>query len=185
MNFKNLFISLFLCFAVSVPAFASNYYEVPQDTDVHLYMDYRAIANTQSNQYKLEQVAYTDPNGLRCYTDEEGNVYYLVALAEYYGTEIGSTYEVTLDNGSCFNIMLGDCKDTSDTNNKYGRSAWNFIRQINCTNIIEFIVADDKLPEKVTNWGTVTALDFFNGNITKIKATGQKWSAEMPKIYYC
>lgn len=160
-------------------------YDVPANTDVHLYMDYQAITNTASDQYKLEKYCYTNSDGLRCYLDEMGNEYYLVALSQYYGTEIGTTYVVTLDNGSTFYIMLGDCKDPKDITNIYGRSCWNFIRQTTCTNVLEFIVDTDELPQKVLNWGTVTALDYFNGNITSIEKIGRLWDPEVPFTYYC
>ena len=185
-KFLSVILSLILIVSCSAEASAASLQlDVPENTDVHLYMDYGMITNTESNQYKFEKFCFTDPNGLRCYLDENGNVYYLVALAEYYGTEIGSTYEVILDNGSTFNIILGDCKAPADTSNKYGRSCWNFIRQTTCTNVIEFIVDTDTLPYKVTNWGTVTAIDYFNGNIESITYTGRAWSPEQPYIFYC
>lgn len=160
--------------------------KVPEtNTNVHLYMDYEAITNRESNQYKLEKFCYTDPNGIRCYLDENGNIYYLVALAPYYGTDIGTTYDVTLDNGSSFKVMLGDCKDPRDTTNDYGRSCWNFITKKTCTNVLEFIVDEDYLPNKVLNWGTLTAIDYFNGNIETIEETGRVWSPEQNYTYCC
>jgi len=183
MKIKNVIAAMLISAAVLTTPVAA--LEVPDNTDVHLYMDYTAITNTDSNQYKLERCCKTSKEGIRYYEDEIGNIYYLVALAEYYGTEIGTTYEVTLDNGSSFYVMLGDCKDSSDTDTKYGRYCWNFIRREDCTNVLEFIVDTSQLPHKVTNWGTLTAIDYFNGNITSIEKIGREWSPDSPSLFYC
>lgn len=185
MNIKRFIVATSILAGLLTTNAAACDYGVPAQSNVHTYMDYGAITNTESNQYKLERFCYTDENGLRCYLDENGNVYYLVALAEYYGTDIGTTYNVTLDNGSSFKIMLGDCKAPEDTDSLYGRSAWNFLEQKYVTNVIEFIVDTDYLPYKVRDWGTLTALDFFNGNVESIEMIGREWTPDSPFIYYC
>lgn len=152
--------------------------ELPQeDTNVHFYMDWNMITNKSSNQWQLQHSGFvsTDENGIRYTQDTNGEKYYLVALAERYGTEIGSVYEVTLDNGSVFRVMLGDCKSNKDTPNGYGKDCYNFITQQTAINVLEFIVEEDKLPEKVTQWGSLTAVDTFNGNLEEIEYLGRAW----------
>lgn len=152
--------------------------ELPQsDTNVHFYMDWNMITNESSNQWQLQHsgLISTDENGIRYAQDTNGEKYYLVALAERYGTEIGSVYEVTLDNGSVFRVMLGDCKSNEDAPNGYGRQCYNFITQQTAINVLEFIVEEEKLPEKVTQWGSLTAVDTFNGNLEEIEYLGRAW----------
>ena len=61
------------------------------DTSFKAYEDYSCITNTESTQYKLQQQAWTDSNGLRRYGDE-----YMVAVGSYYG-DVGDHIIVTLD----------------------------------------------------------------------------------------
>lgn len=71
--------------------------------------------------------------------------------------------------------MLGDCKSNKDAPNGYGRQCYNFITQQTAINVLEFIVEEDKLPEKVTQWGSLTAVDTFNGNLEEIEYLGRAW----------
>ena len=73
--------------------------------------------------------------------------------------------------------MLGDCKAPADTPNSYGRDSYNFITKSSAINILEFIVDTSYLPSKVINWGTLTAIEDFNGNITNIEYLGRPWSS--------
>lgn len=162
-----------LLFSISSLFFHVNAaYELPQlDTNVYSYMDYSCITNRNSDQWRLQQDTHvkTSKSGLRIYYDESGEAYFLVALAPYYGTEIGNTYKVKLDNGSEFNIMLGDCKNPNHITSDFGHECYNFITKKNCINVIEFIVDTSYLPEKVINWGSLSALNFFNANIESIE----------------
>lgn len=170
-----LSVTILLTCGISVIA-----YELPQSqTNVHLYMDWKTITDKNSDQWKLQNSGYvsTDENGIRYCLDSQGQKYYLVALAARYGTDIGSAYEITLDNGIIFRVMLGDCKAPADTPNSYGRDCYNFITKSSAINILEFIVDTSYLPSKVINWGTLTAIEDFNGNITNIEYLGRPWSS--------
>ena len=129
------------------------------DTSFKSYMDYRAITDEDSMQYKLQQEAYTDNNGLRKVGD-----YYCVALGSYYGSEIGQCYLITLDTGDSFKAILADQKADSDTdeNNQYTETD-------NGGNVVEFVVDVKKLPGAVRWQGTVSAIDGFNGSIESIE----------------
>lgn len=151
--------------ALSVTAYAENY-DIPSgDTWFKSYMDHRAITDTSSKQYELQQNAFTDDNGLRKYGD-----YYLVAMGTYYAEEVGITFRITLDTGIEFNIMTGDIKNDlcTDKFNMYTPvydSSGDYIS----ANVIEFIVDTDTLDSRVKKLGTISGYDFFKGNITNIE----------------
>lgn len=91
-------------------------------------------------------------------------------MTSTYGTRIGNCYEVTLENGTVFNIMLGDCKADYDDPNRLGDYCSNIDGE-SAVNVIEFIVDTPKVDNKVLLWGSFAALDQFNSNIKEIKYT--------------
>ena len=120
------------------------------------YTDYRMLSRS-SAQWKLQEQAYTDENGLRKIGDA-----YLVAMGSYYGTALGTKYQVTLSNGNSFTVMLCDCKADCHTNGN---------NQVCTTNgsVIEFYVDTDVMPSIIRQMGTVGALDKFSGGIVSIE----------------
>lgn len=77
-----------------------------------VYMDYRAITNTASDQYRLQQHP-------QCTINEQGfltyqDTYYAVAMGSYWG-EIGDKFIVRLENGNVINCIIGDRKADIDT----------------------------------------------------------------------
>ena len=119
------------------------------------YTDYRMLSKS-SVQWKLQEQAYTDENGLRKIDDA-----YLVALGSYYGTTLGTRYTVTLSNGSVFDIVLCDCKQDRHTDAK---------NQVCLSNgsILEFYVDTSQLPKGVRRSGSISSIDFFSGSIISI-----------------
>lgn len=147
---------------------------VPQTrkSDVYRYMDYTKITVKSSDQYKLQQNKYVSTDsetGIRVfeYNDEK---FYLCAMTSTYGTRIGNCYEVTLENGTVFNVMLGDCKADYNDPNRLGDYCSN-IDGDSAINVIEFIVDTPKVDDKVRLWGSFAALDQFNSDIKEIKYT--------------
>lgn len=137
-------------------------YTIPDiDSDFKSYMDYRCITSELSPQYKLQQYAWTDENGLRRKDD-----YYLVALGTYYSDTIGDCFLITLDTGDSFKAMVGDVKDDKDTDStnryrpmEYGKG-----------NIVEFIVDTKSLDSFTRKMGTVSVIEGFGGNIQSIES---------------
>lgn len=119
------------------------------------YTDYNCLSRS-SRQWKLQEQAYTDENGLRKIGDA-----YLVALGSYYGTTLGTRYTVTLNNGNTFQIILCDVKNDihTDDNNQVCLSNGS---------IIEFYVDTAKMPSYVKTSGTIGSIDFFSGDIASI-----------------
>jgi len=146
---------------VSILLSASMMFEVPDvDTEFKAYMDYRAITNTRSSQYKLQKQAWTDENGLRRFDD-----YYLVAMGSYYSSTVGDCFKITLDSGETFKCMIGDCKADCDTDSEHMYHPMTEGRG----NVIEFIVDTKKLPKEVRTMGTVSAIDIFEGDVESIE----------------
>lgn len=82
-------------------------------SSVKTYMDYRAITNTASKQYKhIKNHMTVGEDGLL--RDEDGNIG--VALGSHFG-DIGSKYEVVLDTGITFNVVKIDEKADVHVNN--------------------------------------------------------------------
>ena len=131
------------------------------------YMDYRAVTNTRSAQYKfLHTWTYTDNEGfLRSHGERDLGItddYYVVALGSYYGTEIGSRYRITTDMGKVFYAILGDCKADRHTNSTHQYAVRN-------KDIVEFVVDTRKLNKLVKRMGTANVYMPLNGSITKIE----------------
>lgn len=142
-------------------------YRVPSvPTGFKSYTCY-TLLNKQSTQWRLQQLAYTDSNGLR----KIGN-YYLAAMGSYYSTTIGDLFRITTDTGAVFEIILCDLKSDRHTDSKHMYTVAN-----NC--MVEFYVDPNsyfvlwdmnKFP--CGDPGTLGALDQFSGNIIKVESLG-------------
>lgn len=74
------------------------------------YMYYQAITNTSSKQYRLQNRAYTNSEGLRML-----NGRYMIALGSRYSINIGQYVDLVLDNGTIIECILGDAKSDRHT----------------------------------------------------------------------
>ena len=119
------------------------------------YTDYQCLAKN-STQWDIQEQAYTDENGLRKIGDA-----YLVALGSYYGTTLGTRYEVTLSNGNTFQIILCDCKKDIHTDSKNKAT-------MSDGSILEFYVDTSSLPKSVKRSGTISSIDFFSSGVASI-----------------
>lgn len=100
---------------VAVGEYKCELYEMwthePGHSNKMTYMDYRAITDTSSRQYKLQQDPYCVVNeqGFLMYRDN----WYVVAMGSYWG-EIGDKFIVRLKNGKLFSVIIGDRKASVD-----------------------------------------------------------------------
>lgn len=112
------------------------------NTSMKTYMDYRAITNKSSEQYKMQQRedVYTDEEGFRMIGDK-----FIVAVGTYYAKEVGVELAIELSSGTVFEAVVGDIKDDKHTDSTN--------RQHKIDNsVIEFIVdvkGMDKLSKKM------------------------------------
>lgn len=146
----------------------------PGNTDWYALEPYTAINDKRSSQYALQQMCSTGlSTGIRLYEDSEGELYYCAALGSAYGRDIGDAWEVTLDNGEYFRIIYADYKDDGKTE-FFGHPCRN-AREQPCTNVIEFIVEWEKLPSEVRERGSMSKLEWCDGNIIEMKYLGRVW----------
>lgn len=142
-------------------------YKVPSvDTGFKSYTCYTLLSK-QSTQWRLQQLAYTDENGLRKIGD-----YYLAAMGSYYSTTIGDLFKITTDTGATFTIILCDVKANAhtDRNNMYTRVN-------NC--MVEFyidlsgyFVLHDRNLFPNGDPGTLGVLKQFSGKVIKVESLG-------------
>jgi len=121
------------------------------------YMDYRAITDTGSPQWELQQRAYTDENGLRRVDDR-----YCVALGSAFGSQIGSKYIIELESGETFRAILADQKADRDTNAEHTADMNGAV--------VEFVVDTPMLPQKVRSMGDISYIKGMKGKVRKIYA---------------
>ena len=129
------------------------------DTSFKAYMDYRTITDTTSKQYEMQQNAWTGMDGVRRIGDD-----ICVAMGTYYAKECGARFEITLDTGKTFNVIVSDIKADKDTDetNRYTMHGEN---PKAC--VIEFIVDVDELGDTSRDTGDVSYSN-FKGEVTKI-----------------
>lgn len=136
---------------------------VPQDVDSSFksYMDYRAITDVNSDQWELQNKAYTDKTGIRKIDN-----YYCVALGSYYTQNIGEKFKVLLDNGNTIYVITSDIKQDIHTNSTNQYKILNEDK----VNIIEFIVDINELEEMAKIMGDISYIegDMFDGEIVEI-----------------
>lgn len=131
--------------------------EIPYgQTDCFLYMDYRAITDTSSKQWALQQTAWTDSQGLRRIGDD-----YCVALGTFYG-QVGDRFRITTDKGNVYSVMMADAKG-------YDSNGWYHVAGNGRINLVEFIVATECLSSEVTVMGDCGVLENIGGNVIKIE----------------
>lgn len=164
-NVRRAVAALSICvmiwnFGISVAALS-----VPDgNTAFKSYMSYTAITNKESEQWQLQQNAVTDENGLRMVDGR-----YMVAVGSYYSNTIGEKIEIELEGGCRIPAIVGDLKADvhTDEKNQYRAvydSDGNFISK----NVVEFIVDMNTLDKKAKNWGDISAIEGFEGNVVGI-----------------
>lgn len=130
--------------------------EMISRNDFKSYMPYTAITNQSSSQWKLQQRAYTDENGLRCVDG-----YPLVAIGTGWNCWVGDTILVTCENGNSFKAMVGDIKDDRHTTADNKTTLSN-----NCR--CEFIIDPKVLHPSVKSAGSVSILQQYSGYVINI-----------------
>lgn len=131
------------------------------------WMDYRAITNKSSAQYKLiHNWGWVDGQGFMRVNGERDlgitDDYYMIALGSYYGSKMGTKYRFTTNTGNVFYGILSDAKAYPEVNstNQYG---------LRNKDIVECLVYTPMLNKEVKMWGTANVYMPLNGSITKIE----------------
>lgn len=121
---------------------------VPESSGFKSFEPYTCF-NPRYKQYKLQQHAYTDENGLR---QVDGR--YCIALGTHFfdtvtNDIIGTYIDLVLENGEVIHCILGDIKadEHTDANN---------IKTVDNGCLSEFIVDKSMLPKKIKTMGDVS-----------------------------
>ena len=121
------------------------------------YMPYTAITSRSSDQWKLQQVAYTGNYGIR-----QVNGRCCIAVGSAYTSKIGQYIDLVLENGSVIHCILADQKADKDTNTD------NTITEHDGS-LVEFIVDAGSLKGNVRRMGDISyAQDNWNSMITQV-----------------
>ena len=163
-------ISTILTFTVSANAISVKYtsLDVPNiNSSFKTYMDYRAITDRSSTQYKLIHTwGWCDSQGFMRVNGERNlgitDDYYMIALGKYYGIEKGTKYRFTTDTGNIFYGILSDSKWYPEVNStcQYGLAN---------KDIVEFLVYTPTLNKNVKMMGSANVYSPLNGSIIKIE----------------
>lgn len=134
-------------------------FDVPSNSGFKSFMDYRCITATGSKQYELQHVlAYTGKYGIR---QIDGR--YCVAIGSYFTTEIGTYFDLVLENGTIIPCVLGDAKADQDTDSS------NIITEHNGC-LSEFIVDTPSLYSEAKRMGNVSYCNTnWNSPVAKIR----------------
>lgn len=85
-------------------------YSVKNHSGLKSYMSYKTLTSKSSYQYKLQQKADTDSNGFR-----KINKRYCVAVGTAFDAQVGQYLDVSLENGTIIECIVGDIKADKDT----------------------------------------------------------------------
>lgn len=127
------------------------------DTSFKTYTAYTML-NRRSQQWKLQQKAYTDENGLRKIEN-----YYLAAMGSYYSKTLGDCFRIKTSTGAEYDIMLCDYKADKHTDNLH-----QYTVRKNGGCVTEFYVDYPKLNSLIKRSGTVGKLSQFSGDVVEI-----------------
>ena len=140
--------------------------EIP--SNMKLCTDYRFYNIKGTPHNRLQLSAWTDEFGCRRYNDD-----YIVGLGSFYSVDIGDRFEITLDTGRVFTIILGDGKADCDTDElNMFTPCFNYEGEY-CANILEFIVDKDVMYDKCYQYGSLDYHDEFKGDIVKMIYLGR------------
>ena len=144
---------------VKYPSDVSAYAVPTVNTSFKSFTYYTSLSRS-STQWRLQEKAYTDKNGLRKIEN-----YYLVAVGTYYSSTIGDLFRFTTDTGNVFEIIVCDIKANkhTDSRNMYTRG------KNPC--MVEFYVAKT-LCKTAKVRGSIGVLSGFEGSIVKVEKLG-------------
>lgn len=125
--------------------------------DFKSFMPYDAITSKSSMQWKLQQQATTNEDGIRCIDGIP-----MVAVGTGWGLKVGDIAIVTCENGNSFKVMVGDIKANRHTDEENKTTIFNGCR-------CEFIVDKNALDPTVRKMGNIATLDKYKGYVVNIE----------------
>ena len=133
-------------------------HEAPITSGFKSYMPYTAITSQSSNQYKLQQMAYTGNYGIRMIDG-----CYCVAIGTGFNADIGTYFDLILENGTIISCIVGDVKADKHTDKD------NMVTVANGC-LTEFIVNSSALDRNAKRMGDISyCCDEWNSRVKKIR----------------
>jgi len=120
------------------------------------WMDWRAITNRNSRQWRMQQIAYTCNDGFR-----RVDGLYMIALGTYFlYSGVGDVFDITLSSGVTFRAVVGDVKSDrhTDPTNRF---------HISDGSVIEFVVDRQVMCSRVLSMGNMSYAG-FQGSIESV-----------------
>lgn len=119
-------------------------YNVPKNKGFKSYMPYTAITDKSSKQYKLQQIASTGVYGIRTV-----NGRFLCAIGTAFNADIGTYFDLILEDGFMIPCVVGDLKNPTHT-----ESSNIFTKSNNCAS--EFLIDTDALHKTAKKTGNIS-----------------------------
>lgn len=132
-------------------------FSVPENqTGFKSFEPYHIMPTSSPNYNMITSLGYVDENGLWKIGE-----YYCVAMGSYYSNRLGNVFEVELDSGKVFKVIIVDHKSDLHTDYTHRYTLVN-----NC--VTEFVVDYNALNPIIKQMGSIGALDEFSGVYVKI-----------------
>lgn len=149
------------------------------NTHVKFCTDYRWYQVPGTPHYRMQLDSTTDELGLRRYGND-----YVVGLGSYYSTSIGDRFEIILDTGKTFVVILGDGKADCDTDKKNMYTPVpKWYDGLPAANVLEFIIDSEVADPEMISYGSVDYYDEFKGNIIKMTYIGRDTTNDWDTYY--
>lgn len=142
-------------------------------TNIKSFTDYRVYNIEGTPHYRLQNQCCTDQLGLRRFGED-----YCVAVGSYYSTDIGDRFEVTLDNGFVFTVIVSDTKADCDTDEQHMHTPCVNYNGEDSGNLLEFIVDIESVSKEMYAYGSVDYYSQFKGNIVNMFYIGRDQSGD-------
>lgn len=154
-------------------------YEVPNiPTFPKFFTDYRFYGIEGTPHYRLQQECWTDELGCRRLNND-----YVVALGSYYSTNIGDRFEVALDSGNIFTVVLGDGKHDKDCDERNMFTPCISYDNEKCGNLLEFIIDEEILSSEIYQYGSLDCVSHLKGNVVRMTYIGRYDRIDLDTYY--
>ena len=132
---------------------------VPIKTITKSYMPLSAINSVSSDQYKVKVQAYTGDNGIAVVDGR-----YCVAMATYYGIEVGQYFDLILENGNVIPCVMCDVKSDAHTDT----ATHSYTVSNKCGS--EFVIASvPQLKLAIGGMGSLSYIDGWNSPVQTVR----------------
>ena len=124
-------------------------YDIPKYKGFKSWMSYKAITDTSSKQYKLQQIASTGYAGIRTVNNR-----YCVAIGTAFNTSIGTYIDLVLEDGFVIPCVVADIKNPKHTDSSNVFTVTGKTKETICCT--EFVIDLEKLNVNAMESGNIS-----------------------------